>query len=295
MTFDYVQTISGKGPRRDQFQKALRAVGVDRAGQIYAVGDQEIKAFAPLGEGARLRGRWPTAMAGRSIAIDGKNQVYVGETGQVEIFDADGKLLRRLSDKERLGRVTAVAISTDELLVADASHRCIRRYNTDGKWLGDIGADNNTHGFLIPNGRLDFCTDPTGIVHAVNPSKHRVERYGLNGKLIGHFGRFGPRVEDFPGCCNPLNIARSAGGVLVVAEKAPPRIKAYNDQGKLLAAGGTDRLDPNCKNLDLAIDPQGTLYVTDTVRLQVVVFRCHALSEPATGQAVTADLEGTRS
>ena len=75
MTFDYVRTIGGKGPRRDQFQKGLRAVGVDPTGRIYVVGDREVKVFAPLGRGARLRHRWPTALVGRSVAIDGKNRV----------------------------------------------------------------------------------------------------------------------------------------------------------------------------------------------------------------------------
>ena len=295
MTFDAVETIGGKGPRPDQFRQALRAVGVDGSGRIYVVGDREVKVFSPVREGGRFERRWPTAMAGRSIAIGTAGQVYVGETGQIEIFDAAGKPRRRLSDKGRLGRVTAIAASGDQLLVADASHRLIRRYEMAGTWLGDIGAGNNTHGFLIPNGRLDFCTGAEGVVHAVNPSKHRVERYGRDGTLIGHFGRFGPRVADFPGCCNPINIARSASGVIVVAEKAPPRIKAYNDQGLLLAAGGTDRLDPNCRSLDLAIDRQGTLYVTDSVRLRVVVFRCQALRGPAGGRAVTADQEAVRS
>lgn len=295
MTFELVKTISGKGHQRDQFQRALRAVGVDREGRIYAVGDGEVKCFGPLGDGARLLHRWPTAMAGRSIAIDRDGRVFVGETGQVEVFDRAGRRLHCLRDRQRLGRVTAVDAAGDEWLVADASHRRIRRYAPGGQWQGDIGADNNTLGFLIPNGRLDFCTDPTGAVYAPNPSKHRVERYGRDGTLLGHFGRFGPRDEDFPGCCNPLAIVRPASGVLVLAEKAPPRIKAYTADGKLLAVGGTDPLDPNCRHLDLAADAENNVYVADSVRLRIAVFCCAALSGSAAREAVSASAEEVRS
>lgn len=287
MKLDCVRVIGGKGSRPDQFQKALRGIGVGPADRVYAVGDREVKVFDHNGG---LDRRWSTAMVGRCLAVDAEGNVYVGQTGQVERFDGAGKATVALRDADRLGRITALAIGRDQFLVADASNRCIRRYDGSGKWLNDIGGRNNTRGFLIPNGRLDFCVDPEGMIRAVNPAKHRVERYTADGQLRDHFGRFGNRPEDFPGCCNPVNLALTPRGELVVIEKAAPRLKVYDAGGRLLAVTDAESLDPNCKNMDLAVDSRGRIYVADTVRMQIAVFqRDDVAARPATDPAAAVE------
>lgn len=263
-----VQIISGKGSRPDQFSQALRGIAVDRSGLIYAVGDQEVKVFDAQG---RLQRRWPTAMASWSLAFDVQGDVYVGQNGQVERFDTSGNLRGTVHDPGRLGRVTSMALLDEQMLLADATNRCIRRYDLTGHWLNDIGA-RGARGFIIPNGHLDFSVDARGIIHAVNSAKHRVERYTVDGKLLGHFGRFGQRAEEFPGCCNPTNLALAPSGEVVVTEKAAPRLKVYDAAGKLLALVGAEAFDPTCKNMDVAVDSRGRIYVADTVRLCITVF-----------------------
>jgi hypothetical protein len=182
-------------------------------------------------------------------------------------------LLRTLVDGERLGLAAAIGVFGESVLVADAANRCIRRYDPYGAYVSTIGADNKTKGFMIPNGRFDLCIDEQGVIHATNPGKHRVERYTLDGKLLGHFGRFGGTdPAGFSGCCNPTNIALTQQGHVVVTVKAPPGIKVFDAGGSFLAAFGGEAFDPNCKNMDLAVDSRGNLYVVDTVRLQICVF-----------------------
>ena len=95
----------------------------------------------------------------------------------------------------------------------------------------------------------------------------------LDGKLLGHFGRFdGRNPEGFPGCCNPTNLAVTRQGHIVVTEKAVARVKVYTADGGLLAVFGGDDLDRNGKNLDVAVDAQERVYVADPVRLQICVF-----------------------
>jgi sugar lactone lactonase YvrE len=209
--------------------------------------------------------------------------VHVGQAGQVQQYDENGKLLTTLRDGERLGLVTSIGLSGENVLLADATHRCIRRYDKNGKLLNDIGAGNNTRGFLIPNGHLDFAVDGKGVIHTANPGKYRIERYTPAGELLGHFGRFGTHnVEDFPGCCNPTNVALTEQGLVVVTEKAPARAKVYDAAGKFLAFIRPDAFDQNCKNMDVAVDSQGRLYIVDTARLQISVFAPDA-SAPASG------------
>ena len=270
MDYRQVRVIGGKGSQPHQFAHELRGICLDRTGLIYAVGDSEVKVLDVEG---KLQRRWPTERPGYCVAIDEENTVYVGEVDQIEKFDQSGRHMGTWKDESRLGVITAIAFFGDYILVADARDRCIRRYDKNGQWLNNIGKDNNTKGFLIPNGHLDFSVDAQGIIHAANPAKHRVERYSLTGELLGHFGRFGSRrPEDFPGCCNPTNLALNRKGQIIVTEKAGPRVKVYDAAGKLLALAGSEAFDANCKNMDVAIDPRGLIYVVDTVRLHICVF-----------------------
>jgi hypothetical protein len=59
---------------------------------------------------------------------------------------------------------------------------------------------------------------------------------------------------------------------LYVTEKAEPCAKVYDFLGGLRAVIATDAFDPRCKNMDIAVDSGGRVYVTDTVRLDILAF-----------------------
>lgn len=270
MGYRKIGVIGGRGFGEDQFRESLRGIGVDTAGLLYAVGDNEVKVFDGKGT---LRRRWRTSKPGHCVAVDGNERVYVGEEDQIERFDLTGQRAETWPGEGRLGRITAIGFFDRFLLSGDAVQRCIHRHDKDGKFLNDIGKNNRMKGFLIPNGHLDFDIDAEGTVHAANPGKHRVERYSPAGELLGHFGKFGTRdPADFGGCCNPTNVALRPNGEVVVTEKAVARMKVYNDQGTLISVVGTEAFDQNCKNMDLATDSRGRIYVVDTVALGIQVF-----------------------
>jgi sugar lactone lactonase YvrE len=270
MAYTQVQTIAGRGTGPDRFVTALRSLTVDSHDRVYAGGDSEVKVFGPDGTFER---RWPTSSPPHSVAIAGDGRVFVGESGQMEIFDAAGRIAGTWRDAERLGRVTAIGFAGGNVIVADAAARTIRRYDAGGRFLNDIGRNNRTEGFLIPNGVLDFSVDASGVIHAANPGKHRVERYTPSDQLLGQIGRFdGIDPSGFPGCCNPTNVTVAGRDRLYVTEKAGPRVKVYDFQGQLLAVIATSPFDVNCKNMDIAVDGRGRVYVADTVRLEICVF-----------------------
>ena len=256
MQYRHVQTIEGKG--------ALRGIAVDGNGQLYAAGDSEIKVIG-------LNRRWPTSRPVHSVAVASDGAIYAGEIGQIEIFDSAGKLFHTWRDDRLLGRVTAIGFTKDSVLAGDAADRAIRRFDRNGKFLNNIGKDSAVNGLLIPNGVVDFGVDAQGIIFAANPGKHRVERYTPGGELLGHMGRFdGLDPAGFTGCCNPTNVAIRDG--IYTTEKAGPRVKAYDFSGKLLAVIATDLFDANCKNMDIALDARGRVYVVDTVKAAIFVF-----------------------
>jgi sugar lactone lactonase YvrE len=239
-----------------------------------------VKVFDAAG---RILRRWGTSRPVSAVAVSGDGSVYAGEAGQIEIFDSAGNLARTWRHDGHLGDVTAIEFFGTDIFVADSKDRCILRYGKNLNLLNTIGKDNRTNGFLIPNGVLDFSIDAAGIIHSANPGKHRVERYTREGQLLGHIGRFdGLDPSGFPGCCNPTNVAVGPSGWVYVTEKAGPRAKVMDAAGQLLAVIATNVFDPNSKNMSIALDSHGRVYVADSVKLQVVVF------EPAAGKAGAA-------
>ena len=285
MDYRQLRSISGRGLGADSFSAELRGLHIDKSDRLWAVGDRAVKLFDAQGKAI---GHWKTGSDPTCITTDAQGVLLVGQAGGYTRYDDNGKLLGTFRDAERLGRVTCIGFTGQDVLVADATHRCIRRYDKDGRFLNAIGANNNTHGFLIPNGHLEFAMDAEGTIHAANPGKYRIERYTPAGKLLGHFGRFGTKKpEDFPGCCNPTNMTLMPDGRVVVTEKAPPRMKVYDAKGKMLAVVTPEAFDANCRNMDVAVDSLGRIYVADTVRLRILVFTSDAAaqSRPETEQS----------
>jgi sugar lactone lactonase YvrE len=246
-----------------------RALCAGAQNLLWAASGSELLAYNA--EGAvvrRLRASRPVSAV--AAAPDGR--IFAGQQGQVEIFDRAGKLARTWTDGERLGHVTAIGFTGDDILIADAKDRCLRRYGPALNFLHNIGKDNRMNGFLIPNGSLDFDIDARGLIHACNPGKHRVERYSLDGKLLGHIGRFdGIDPEGFNGCCNPTNAAVDAQGRVFVTEKADPRAKVLSPEGKLLAVISTD-FNPAAKNMAITVDRRGRVSVADAAGGKILVF-----------------------
>jgi len=270
MKFVQERALCGRGPEKNQFLHSLTGIAVGGEDLIYATGDAAVKVFDP--EGGFLR-TWPISKPGLSLGID-ERTVYVGEEGQIEIFDTSGRLLSTWSDSELLGRVTAIDFLEEEIIAADSLARCLRRFDRERRFLNNIGDANRMRGFNIPNGALDFAIDRLGVIHACNPGKHRVERYNPNGDLLGHIGRFDGRdPEGFPGCCNPTNVTVTDQGYTYVTEKAGPRAKVLDSEGNLVGVIAAGVFDPNCKNMDVAVDSRGWVYVVDTVKLLINVFR----------------------
>ena len=251
-----------------QFKNTLTGVAIDAHGQFYAAGDSSIKLFDAAGQ---MRRSWTASQPVLSVGVASDGAVYAGEARQIEIFEGAGKLVHTWRNPKLAGRVTAIGFTGDSVLAGDTWDRAIQRFDRDGTFLNSIGKDNPVNGLLIPNGVVDFGVAADGAIYAANPGKHRVERYAPGGQLLGHIGRFdGNDPAGFTGCCNPTNVA--IGGAIYITEKAGPRVKVYDFDGKLSAVIAADLFDPNCKNMDIAVNWNGRVYVADTVKLAVFVF-----------------------
>ncbi len=272
------QVLSLKGDKL--LHDELRGLWIDANDRLYAAGDRRVLVLSLAGELVRAIA---TNKPAYCVAIAPDGALYVGEEGAVQIFTADGQPRMTWTDAEHLGLVTSIGFAGDEVVCGDVRGRCLRRFDATGKYLGDIGRDARIRGFMLPNGYLDFAVDPNGVLVAANPGQHRVQRFSRAGEKLGQFGRFdGTDPAGFSGCCNPTNLALLPRGDIVVTVKAPPGVKVYNAAGELLAALGAEDFDPDSKNMDIAVDRQGRIYIADSVRLQVGIYEraSRAAGEP---------------
>ena len=271
MSYRLTRRLAGRGDAAWDFRHELRAVACDHEGRWLLAGDQEVEILTREGE---LVARWPTGRPGWSLTFEGEDRVWVGEPGQIEIFDSGGRLVETWRDEELLRLVTALEVTADEVYAADAGKRWIHRFDRQRRLVNHIGDTHRKGGFHIPSGVLDFARDEDGVLVVANPGMHRVERWDPDGSRLGYFGRFGQHdPAAFPGCCNPTNLALGPGGEVVVSEKAGPRVKVYDREGELLeVVADSVQFDPACKNMDLAVDAGGAIGVADTVGLSLAIF-----------------------
>ncbi|MCA9263110.1 MAG: hypothetical protein KDA60_04655 [Planctomycetales bacterium] len=266
----HVTTLT-KPDSADLFSMRLAGVAVDSRDNLYVLGDDRVLCFTPA------------YALDREMSVDGlgwsllaeADTLWIGFDGRLSLYNAHGELQNTIRDPGRLGRATAIAAAGGILVVADSTNRAVQRYSREGKYLGELGAEANTRGFMIPNGVLDLVGDASNqTILIAHPQKHRVERYESTGPLVAKWGRFGMHEPgDFGGCCNPTNIAVATDGTIAVSEKAPPRVKLYGANGEFQQVIDQEVFDQNTKNIDLAFDSRNRLYATDPARRVVEVFQ----------------------
>jgi hypothetical protein len=254
------------------FSNSLTGVAIGAADRIYALGDGQVFIFEA---GGNLVRKWKAPERASCLGVSLDKKVLIGSfSGRVETYSDEGNRLGGFSAGRgnKPASVTSIKMIRGEILIADAAARLIRRYDINGRQLGEIGTQGHS-GFMLPNRSLDFSVDSKNVIWAVDPGRHRVSSWNSDGSPVGRFGKFGTRnVEDFVGCCNPVNIAVAPDGKIVTGEKVAARVKVYSPEGKLLAVIGPEHFDPGCLHFHLAVDSKGRVIVADPVRLQLKVF-----------------------
>jgi hypothetical protein len=113
-----------------------------------------------------------------------------------------------------------------------------------------------------------------GTLFLAENSAFRVVLYNDKGKVLKKWGSKSRHdVKLFGGCCNPMNIAFDAKGVLYTAESGLGRVKRYSPDGRFLGLVGYldverftrgGRLASSCCHIPIAVTPHGKrVYVTD--------------------------------
>jgi hypothetical protein len=254
-----------------------KGIALDAQDRLYAAGAEGVKVWTADG---KLLREWKTAGPATCIALDGDDNVYVGQQTRIEVFDREGAPLRAWGKEGRergeLNWVTGLAVFETNVLAADAGNRCVHRFDTTGDFIADIGKrdpEAGLEGIICPSPYCGLAVDRTGAIYVTNPGMTRVERYSLDGKLLGFWGEGGAQPQQFSGCCNPTSVALLGDGHIVTAEKITPRVKVYDAQGKMLAFIGPEFFAKEASGLAPAVDSAGRLFVMDPGDGKVRVFQ----------------------
>ena len=262
-------------------------IALDSQGSIYIAGDKAIRVFTGSGN---LLDEIELTDVPRCLTVAGDGRIYVGMKNHVEVYNDDGK---RLATWESLGNdavLTSIAVSKNDVFVADAGNRIVLRYDTAGKLINRIGKkdkERNIPGFVIPSPHFDLAVGRDGLLRVVNPGLHRIEAYTFNGDLEFFWGKFSNLdVKGFCGCCNPANFTILDDESFVTCEKGLTRVKIYDAEGTFvgvvagteqLIEGGTARIcyfPDQCQagGFDVAVDAAGRIFVLDTIKNVVRIF-----------------------
>jgi len=255
-----------------EFRQSLSGLAIGPRDAVYAIGDDEARVFEA---GGRLARTWKVPEKASCLGVASDGRVGVGSPGRVDLYGDTGVHIGGFAagTRDTPADVTAIRLVRDEVLVADAAARVIRRYDLRGTEQGVIGAANKTGGFMLPNRSLDFDVDASGVVHATDTGRHRVTSWTLDGTMVASFGKFGmARPEDFVGCCNPVNVAVAPDGSIVTAEKVVARVKVFGTDRTLLAVIGPEHFDPMCRHIHVAVDSTGRIVTADPERRTIAVF-----------------------
>ncbi len=267
-----------------------RALTVATDGRIYVAGDQAIEILQPNGKAVRQIKLEiePTCVAVASDDSAEAGRIYIGTSQGVLIYGPDGSPQGAWPALDEKSELTAIAITPEDVFVADAGHRVVLRYDSDGHLLGRIGApspDRQMPGFVIPSPYFDLVLAPDMFLYVVNPGARRIECYTFDGQLQGYWGRAGSSLADFFGCCNPAHLACLPDGRFVTSEKGIPRIKVYSALGdfETVVAGPAQLSIPNAalgdarggqvpRVFDIATNQQGAVLALDPQQRCIRVF-----------------------
>jgi len=266
---------------RTRFKEA-RAVAVGPSDRIYVAGDDRVRVFDSTGRHVR---DIATSSVPRCLAVAKDGTVYVGAMDRVEVYPIDPARRSSWDSAGDKAIFTSIAVTEEHVLVADAGNREILRYDPAGKLIERIRKKDPTRdidGVMMPSAHFDVVVGVDGLIRANDPGRLCVDVYTSQGELLESWGKGGPEIDRFIGCCNPVRIAALPDGSIVTSEKGFPRVKVYTREGRFncVVAGTESFVALRCPTagctsgnaLDLAVDSRGRVLVLDPATRQVRIF-----------------------
>lgn len=252
--------------------KELRGIAVGPDDRVYAVGD---KAFVVLGADGAVAAKVDLDKTPSCIAIGPDSTVYVGVWDHVEVFDSKGARTVVWAKPGPTAWLTSLAVGENGVFAADFGDKTVIHFDKSGKIvkrLGEPGKVEGTGKYEVPSPYFDVVVDGKGAPWVAHTGRRLIETYNEDGSLSSSWGKSGPQIEKFSGCCNPSHIAMRKDGSFVTSEKGLVRVKVHAANGDLVGVVAAAKdFEKGIHGLDLAVDSKDRILVADpgtaTVRI----------------------------
>jgi hypothetical protein len=163
----------------------------------------------------------------RDIAVNDEG-IFLLYPSSIEVYSHKGALLREWEACSELSDYCSFAVASGFVYATDTENKNICQYTTEGGFVRFFDSPNR---FVIPSYTFGI-EHVDGMLYCSNPGRHQVEKYSLEGKYLGSFGKPGTAPGYFTGCCNPVYLSFTVNGDIITSEKGDPRISCYSADGK---------------------------------------------------------------
>jgi hypothetical protein len=170
------------------------------------------------------------------------------------VYNTGGAEINRI-DLADLKSATGAKVISGKLLVADYTGQKVAIFDLKTKKMEVSINDLRTCCRI-----LDFGVNDKNEILVANLGAFRVQAFDYQGAVKYAFGKRGQTVNDFHGCCNPVNVASLNSGAIVTVEKDPTRIKVYTRSGARQIAG-IKELVIGCSYIPMTTDSNNNIYL----------------------------------
>ncbi len=248
-----------------------KGIAIDENNTIYIAGNKQVLLFNSSGI---KTGGFKMDTLAHCLAVD-NDQIYLGAGNRILQYNIAGEQISSWPAFNPKSFITSIALNGNHIYAADAINRRVFKYNKNGNLVWEIGKKDTAkgfEGFVIPSPYFEVAFGAYNDMWAVNPGKHLVQNFSVEGEIQSSWGLTSFSIEGFSGCCNPSHIAILPNGEFVTYEKGLERIKIYDPTGKFrcVVAGPESFMRKEDLILkiapcvvDLAVDNEGTIYVLD--------------------------------
>jgi len=205
------------------------------------------------------------------VAVARRNGIfYVADSGLASIiaFDDAGKL--RFAFTNQLQRPSGVAISTNEVFVADSQRHKVVVFDLFGTFLREFGNRGTGEGeFNFPT---HLCVDRAGHVVVTDSMNARVQVFDAAGHFQGQLGALGDSSGQFS---RPKGAATDNLAHVYVIDAMFDNVQIFDKKGVLLlnfGQGGTQAGEFWLPN-GIAINQANEIFVTDSYNRRIQVFK----------------------
>ncbi len=239
---------------------------------IYLVGDLKLQIIDLTG---KLVKEISLSEKPKTVEVaDGK--IFIGGEKEIQMMSPEGDLQKEWELPGEKAYITAVAVTGDNVFVADAGARKVFRYDLNGNLINEFegkASEDVLHGFIVPSPYFDMDINADGNLWVVNPGLHELENYTFDGNLREFWRSSNILIDGFSGCCNPAHFTFLQNGSFVTSEKGLVRVKMYKPSGEFSGVVAAPvKFDNEEEAPDVAVDSKGNIYLLDFGKKVIRVF-----------------------